>query len=85
MTSVYIVVQNGESYPKAYTTFEDAKSAIYSKNYDHIQKLLEENDGYVELKDLVAFMSEEEDTETNKTQLYIEKEIYITVHKLPIC
>ena len=80
MDYVYVVVENGEAYPTAYTKYDLAKAAVKAKHKEQLNwemSQLQEGDT----------MSSEVDVpedRSGKTYLYIEKEIQIYIHKLPI-
>jgi len=69
---VYIAIQNGESYPNAYNTYNLAVEQVKLRNAD----MLEEPNECNEI-DVV-------ESPTGKTYLYIEKGIHIYIYKLPV-
>jgi len=85
MTFVYIVVENSDAelpgggvFPKAYMTFEEAKAAAIGKYQDELHRQIEEGD-HSALRDVDV-----PESETGCTSLYIEKGIFIYIHKLPV-
>jgi hypothetical protein len=69
---VYIVIQNGESYPNAYSTYQLAVENVKLRNAE----ILEEPNDCNEI-DVVENLD-------GKTYLYIEKGIHIYIHKLSV-
>jgi hypothetical protein len=80
MSSVYIVVENGEPYKLAYTSFDSAAAAVKEKHKEEVEAQLREANGGPICSDLDA----PENKVTGKTYLYVEKEIHIYIHKLPV-
>lgn len=80
MSSVYIVVENGEPYKIAYTSFDSAAAAVKEKHKEEVEAQLRELGGGPICSDLDA----PENKVTGKTYLYVEKEIHIYIHKLPV-
>jgi hypothetical protein len=82
MQSVYVVVENGEAYPVAYTHYLRAVTAVKDKYKD----IIEENVRIAEEYQCMSSCSvdDPENIETGITYLYIEKEIHIYIYKLPI-
>ncbi len=78
MSFVYVVIENGKPYIIAYTSFESAKHAVIEK----FKQELEEQalNGYP----IPSEVDVPENKVSYKTYLYIEKEIHIYIHKLPI-
>jgi hypothetical protein len=80
MDYVYVVVENGEAYPTAYTTYDLARAVVKAKHKEQINWELSE------LKEGDTMESEvdvSEDT-SGKTFLYVARGISIYIHKLPI-
>ncbi len=72
MSFVYVVVENGDVYPSAYTTYSAARAAVIEKHKD-VEGLETED-----INDLPK-------AETgDATDLYIEKGINIIISKLPV-
>ena len=79
MPSVYVVIENGESYANVYTSFSSAAAAVKEKHAEEIADQLRESEGYPICSDIDV----PEDI-TGKTYLYVEKGIHIYIYKLPI-
>ena len=86
MSFVYIVIENSDEeppgggvFPKAYNTFKEAKAAAIAKYQEEIDRQTEEigDDSVVRDVDVP-------ESETGFTRLYIEKNINIYIHKLPV-
>jgi hypothetical protein len=74
----YIVVENGEAYPDAYTTYAAAVAAVKEKHREHIEDHIKQ----CRLEDIEAILADINVPEgANKTDLYIEKGINIIIHK----
>jgi len=80
MTSVYVVIENGEPYKNVYTSFASAAAAVKEKYAEEIAEQTVESDGYPICSDIDV----PEDILTGKTYLYVEKGIHIYIYKLPI-
>jgi hypothetical protein len=80
MNAVYIVVENGEPYKIAYSSFASAAAAAKEKHKETVEEQMREADGGPICSDLDV----PENTLTGKTYLYVEKEIHIYIHKLPV-
>lgn len=80
MLSVYVVIENGESYANVYTSFASAAAAVKEKHTEEIADQLRESEGYLISSDIDV----PEDIVTGKTYLYVEKGIHIYIYKLPI-
>jgi hypothetical protein len=80
MSIVYVVVENGEPYKLAYTSFESAAAAVKEKYKEEVEAQLREGGGGPICSDLDA----PENKVTGKTYLYVEKEIHIYIYKLPV-
>lgn len=76
---VYIVVENGEAYPAAYTNYGKAKAAVLAK---HRETLDEQRQEFGD--DMASEVDVKENKETNETLLYIEKGINILIKRLPV-
>ena len=78
MSSVYVVIENGEPYKNVYTTFASAAAAVKEKYAEEIAYQIRVSDGYP--------ICSEIDTpeQTGNTYLYVEKGIHIYIYKLPI-
>lgn len=80
MSSVYVVIENGEPYKNLYTSFASAAAAVKEKYAEEIAEQTGESDGYPICSDVDV----PEDILTGKTYLYVEKGIHIYIYKLPI-
>jgi len=79
MATVYVVLENGELYPKLYSTYAAARAAALD---NHAELLDEERNECAEWGGRMASQVDvEENTETGTTKLYVEKEIYITIQR----
>ena len=75
--SVYVVVENGDVYPVAYTTYKSAVAAVKEKYKITLEEQMEEM-GYMESDIDVP------ESKSETTYLYIEKGIHISINRLPI-
>jgi hypothetical protein len=78
MQTVYVVIENGESYPVAFKSYRAALVAVKHKHWKAIKELLSEgweSDSNIDVP---------EDVKLAKTYLYIEKGIHIYICKLPV-
>jgi hypothetical protein len=78
---VYIVVENGDPYGVAYTTYAAAVAAVKLKHKEAIEEELrwiEENN------DLGCNDVDVPESATGLSRLYIEKGIQIEIHRLPV-
>ena len=84
MTSVYVVVENGELYQILYRTYEAARKAVTTK---YVEELTSEREEVEEMDDpscgMVSVVDIDED-ETGTTQLYIEKGIQIIIQRYSV-
>jgi len=80
MVAVYIVVENGVPYPVAYASFESAVAVVKEKHKEALEEQIREADGGPICSDLDV----PENTLTGHTYLYVEKEIYIRIYRLPV-
>jgi len=80
MSAVYVIIENGDPYPIAYTTFESAVAVVKAKHKEEIDRQLAEADGYP----ICSELDTPENKVTGETYLYVEKGIHIRIHKLPI-
>jgi hypothetical protein len=80
---VYTVIENGEAYPFAYPSYELAVQAVKRA---HQEELATEELAVDEFEDFgsVTMVNVPEDVETGRTELYIEKEIYIAICRLTV-
>ena len=80
MSSVYVVIENGEPYKNVYKSFTSAAAAVKEKHVEEIAEQIREANGYPICSDIDV----PEDVFTGKTYLYVEKGIHIYIYKLPI-
>ena len=80
MSSIYLVIENGEPYENVYTSFASAAAAVKEKHAEEIAEQVRESQGYPICSDIDV----PEDTVTGKTYLYVEKGIHIYIYKLPV-
>jgi hypothetical protein len=80
MSSVYVVIENGEPYKNVYTSFASAAVAVKEKYAEEIADQIRVSNGYPICSEIDA----PEDILTGKTYLYVEKGIHIYIYKLPI-
>ena len=77
--NLYVVLENGELYPRLYSTYEAARAAVLDKYADTLEEQR------AECAEWNGTMSSKVDVEENKetgtTRLYIEKEIFITIQR----
>jgi hypothetical protein len=81
MNAVYVIIENGDPYNVVYQTFESAVAVVKAKHKETIDEQLKEADGQY---DICSDLDTPEDKITGKTYLYVEKEIYIYIYKLPV-
>ena len=83
MTSnLYVVLENGELYPKLYPSYDAARAAAL---HNYAEMLDEERSESAEWGGSMASQVDvEENKETGTTKLYIEKEIYITIQRYTV-
>jgi len=77
--NLYVVLENGELYPKLYSTYDAARAAAL---HNHAEILEEERAECAEWGGTMASQVDvEENKETGTTKLYVEKEIFITIQR----
>jgi hypothetical protein len=79
MSSVYVVIENGDPYEVAYTSFNMAKETVKRKYNDMIQEEIKEANGESICSEIDVL-----ENISGVTYLYIEKGIHIYIYKLPI-
>ena len=79
MSSVYVVIENGEPYKNVYTSFASAAAAVKGKHAEEIAEQIREMNGYPICSEIDA-----PEGVTGTTYLYVEKGIHIYIYKLPI-
>jgi hypothetical protein len=76
---VYVVLENGELYPKLYSTYDAARAAAL---HNHADILEEERAECAEWGGtMCSKVDVEENRETGTTTLYVEKGIYIIIQR----
>ena len=79
---LYVVLENGELYPKLYSTYEAARAAALHKHADTLE---EERAECAEWGGaMCSKVDVEENKETGTTTLYVEKEIFITIQRYTV-
>jgi hypothetical protein len=81
---VYIIVQNGDAYPDAYTTYASAVYAVKIKNREILEEDIREAGSFESIERILSDVNVPENIQNNITYLYIEKGINIKIYKLPI-
>jgi hypothetical protein len=80
MSSVYVIIENGEPYENVYTSFTSAAAAVKEKYAEDIAEQIRDADGALVCSEIDV----PEDILTGKTYLYVEKGIHIYIYKLHI-
>ena len=80
MSSVYVVIENGEPYENVYTSLTSAAAAVKEKYAEEIAEQIKVSNDYP----ICSEIDVPEDVLTGKTYLYVEKGIHIYIYKLPI-
>lgn len=81
MQSFYIIIENGESYPTAYKSYAAAVKAVKDKHGEYLCEQIKQMGDLQDIESILADVNVPENTETNKTYLYIEKGIHIYIHR----
>lgn len=81
MQSFYIIIENGESYPTAYKSYAAAVKAVKDKHCEYLFDRIKQMDSLEDIESTLADVNVPENSETNKTYLYIEKGIHIYIHR----
>lgn len=79
---VYTIVENGDAYPLAFTTYKQAVNAVKAKHkkmLDEDKERSNENQGEVSCNEIDVPEAKE-----RITRLYIEKGIHIEIHRLHV-
>jgi hypothetical protein len=79
MSSVYVVIENGEPYENVYTSFASAAAAVKETHAEEIAEEMRVSNGLI-----CSEIDLPEDILTGKTYLYVEKGIHIYIYKLPV-
>jgi len=80
MSSLYVVIENGEPYENVYTSFTSAAAAVKEKYAEEIAEQIEDSNDYP----ICSEIDVPEDVLTGKTYLYVEKGIHIYIYKLAV-
>jgi hypothetical protein len=80
MSSVYVVIENGDPYEKVYTSFPSAAAAVKEKHAETVAEQIRDSNG----DPICSEIDVPEDVLTGKTYLYVEKGIQIYIYKLAI-
>ena len=84
MSAVYVVVENGEAYPFAYSSYAAAVAAVKDKHKVYLEEMIKELQYLEDIERILSDINVPQDLKTGKTLLYIEKGINILIHCLPI-
>jgi hypothetical protein len=84
MNFVYIIIENGEPYPNAYTTYKSAVNQVKEKHREYLEEQIKELYCVNMIESLLADINVPENIETCISKLYIEKGINIIIYKIPI-
>jgi hypothetical protein len=84
MSFVYIIVENGEAYPTAYSSYLSAIRAVKDKHKESLEMQINEVRNLYDIESILSDINVPENIDTGFSQLYIEKGINILIHKLSI-
>lgn len=97
MSFVYIVIEHSDNvlpensvFPTTYTTFDEAKAAAIERYKDYIHQQIEEGADETEIMKTLHVPETEPPPDrdgvigTVRANLYVEKEINMYIHKLPV-
>ena len=78
---VYVVIENGDPYPNAFTSYEKAAEAVRAKFKQEIKNDIywQGQDGTEPVNDLFT-----QENQTGVSKMYVEKGIHIEIHRLPV-
>ena len=83
MQHYYVAVEYGDEfrgpYPTLYTTYEQAAAAVKAKHKEELDRQTEEAQGHPTASEVDV-----PESPSGKTDLYVEKGIFIEIYKLPI-
>ena len=79
--NVYIIVENGEPYLKAYTSYKAAVRAVKDKHKDYLDDWIRGMELDM-IEEVLAHLNVPEGEKVS--HLYIEKGINIYIHKIPL-
>jgi hypothetical protein len=80
MQSFYVVVENGEIYPKLYRTYASAVAAVKEKHHETLEAQIKEVGDLYSIESILADVNVPENS-AGETNLYIEKGINIQICK----
>ena len=81
MQSFYIIIENGEAYSTSYKSYAAAVKAVKEKHGEYLCDWIKQMGRLEDIESVLADINVPENTETNKTYLYIEKGIHIYIHR----
>ena len=81
MQALYIVIENGDPYPTPYKSYAAAVKAVKDKHCEYLFDQIKQMDSLDDIESTLADVNPPENTETNKTYLYIEKGIHIYIYR----
>ena len=84
MEFIYVVIENGEAYPAAYTNYAAAAAAAKEKHKELLEEYIKEVHYLEDIEHILRDINVPENVQTGTTHLYIEKGINIFVQRLPI-
>ena len=78
---IYVVIENGDPYPNAFTTYEKAAEAVRVKYKQVIDNDIEwkDSEGMHSVNDLFT-----PENPAGISLMYVEKGIHIEIHRLPV-
>ena len=76
MSVIYVVIENGDPYPSAYTSFVAAAEAVKDKYKEIVEEQIAEGGTCSEI--------DVPENTSGKTYLYVEKGIHIYIYRLPV-
>ena len=79
MSSVYVVIENGDPYENVYTSYASAAAAVKEKHAEEIAEQIRQSDCYPICSEIDV-----PEAVTGTTYLYVEKGIHIYIYKLSI-
>ena len=80
MDFIYVVIENGDPYPVAYKTYDQAVESVKIKHKETLDEDLKYSEEFGESCHEVDVP----EAKKGPSRLYIEKGIHIEIHKLPI-
>ena len=84
MESIYIIIENGEPYTTAFTTYKSAVISVKEKHKEYLETQIKELGNLTEIEELLDNINVSENTQLGITKLYIEKGINIEIYKIPL-